>query len=385
MNKFFIMGANKCLDLIKNDTIKMIYIDPPYNTKSNNFEYCDNNEKWNKMMENLLDSARLKLKEEGVIFISIDDNKMFDLKKVCDNIFNVSNFLGLFITKQATRSNSKHINIIHEYILCYSKNKVKTPKFMVYRKDMEIYKDTINRLIKTVKKKIEKQGNADLFLKEEIKKISQSPTFSWIKNYNSIDEKGNIYFAKDLSVPTKPHELNIEEINLYLPKLKTRGWSSKEKIIKLYYENKLVFKNNRPYEKQLLIESKDNVMSLLNFYSRQGKHDLEKLGLEEVFKTAKPVNLVKYLIQFATKDNDIILDFFAGSGTTAQAVIELNKEEKTHRKFYICNKNEKIKNNEKVLKLLKFYNLGSTIPELIKLRLLKLKEKYEFEYEIIKK
>ena len=91
------MGANKCLDLIKNDTIKMIYIDPPYNTKSNNFEYCDNNEKWNKMMENLLDSARLKLKEEGVIFISIDDNKMFDLKKVCDNIFNVSNFLGFLL------------------------------------------------------------------------------------------------------------------------------------------------------------------------------------------------------------------------------------------------------------------------------------------------
>ncbi|QDI64314.1 hypothetical protein FJM04_01600 [Ureaplasma parvum] len=93
----------------------------------------------------------------------------------------------------------------------------------------------------------------------------------------------------------------IEEIGLHLPKLKTRGWLSKEKISRLYKENKLVFKNNCPYEKHLLKESKDNAMSILPFYSRHGPHDLEKLlGLNHVFETAKLVNFIKYLISISS-------------------------------------------------------------------------------------
>ena len=385
MNKLYIMEAMDCLNMIENNSIKMIYIDPPYNTKSKIFEYDDNNKNWDNMMQELLKLSILKLKDDGVIFISIDDNKMFELKILCDSIFGKGNFLGLFVTKQSTRSNSNHINIIQEYILVYSKDKTKTKKFEMYRKDIDVYKNTINDLIKNVKKLYFKEGKhiAESYLKEEIKNIIKDEMFNWLRNYNLLDENGEIYFAKDLSTPSKPNELNMPEINLYLPKLKTRGWSSKEKFIKLYNENKLVFKGNRPYEKQLLIDSKDNVMSLLNFYSRQGRHDLEKLGLKDVFQTAKPVKLIKYLIQMATNDNDIILDFFAGSGTTAQAVIELNNETNSNRIFYVCNKNEMIKNNKNTINLLKSYSLDGTIPSIIKLRLMKLKEVFDFKYDIM--
>lgn len=331
------MEASDCLDSIKDNSIKTIYIDPPYNTGSNKFEYYDAHNNWNEMIEISLKKSKLKLKENGIIFISIDDNKMFELKLICDDIFGKENFLGLFITRQATRSNSKHINIIHEYILSYSKNKKKVKEFTVPRIELPMYKSILLQLIKNVKLKFKTAGReeAEKYLKIQIKKIVEDENFIWLKNYNLIDENGEIYFAKDLSVPSKPNRLEINEIGLILPKLKTRGWSSKDKIIKLYNENKLVFKGERPYEKHLLIESKDNAMSILNFYSRQGRHDLERLGLKNVFQTAKPVEMIKYLIRLTTENEDIVLDFFAGSGTTAQAIIELNNEEKTNRKFYL--------------------------------------------------
>lgn len=385
MNKLYVMDASKCLDQIHKETIKFIYIDPPYNTKAKHFEYNDDNDNWDFEMKKILSKAQDKLKEDGCIFISIDDNKLFELKLICDSIFSKKNYLGLFITRQATRSNSKHINTIHEYVLAYAKDKNKLKRFTVYRKDLDLYKPTINTLIKDVKTIFKNKGQkeANIYLNQCLKKLTLDENYSWIRNYNLVDENGEIFFAKDLSTPSKPFELIIAEINLKLPKLKTRGWSSKEKIIKLYNQNKLIFKGDRPYEKHFLYESEDNVMSIINFYSRQGTHDLDKLGLKDLFKTPKPVEMIKYLIQIATGDNDLVLDFFAGSGSTAQAVLELNHKEQTNRKFVLCQNKEKIKNNPKAIQKLKEYNLENEISNITYLRLEKLKELYNFEYEII--
>lgn len=338
LNELYAMTAESFLPMLNNNSIKMIYIDPPYDTKSKNFEYNDDIENWSDFMINLLQLSKDKLKKDGVIFISIDDNRMIDLRIVANHVFGADNFLGMFITRQATKSNAKFINTIHEYVVVYAKNKKYCPSFEIKRLDMPIFGKVIVELKNKIKKEFDKNGisSANDLLKNEIKHYEKDELFSWLKNYNIVDEFGEICFAKDLSMPSQPKPLIIDEINLNLLTLKTRGWASKEKFIKLHQENKLIFKDGRPYEKHLLIESKDNAMSILNFYSRQGKHDLEKLGLGEMFKTAKPVELIKYFIKLCTDDGDVVLDFFAGSGTTAQAVIECNLEDGKNRYFLLC-------------------------------------------------
>ncbi len=197
-----------------------------------------------------------------------------------------------------------------------------------------------------------------------------------------MDEKGEIYFAKDLSTPSNPRSVAIQEINLFLEPLKSRGWSSDEKLKELYYQNRLIFKNNRPYEKYYLKESQDNCLSVLDFYSRQGTKDLEKLGLKGLFKTPKPVALIKYLLLCSTPKDSIILDFFAGSGTTAQAVIEVNKDYYLNWSFYLCQKEEKIKNNPQAASILKNKGYKNTISNIMLLRLEKIIKRSE--YEILK-
>ncbi|GAA6940608.1 hypothetical protein HpHUE59_01650 [Helicobacter pylori] len=114
MHKVFIMEALECLKRIEKESIQTIYIDPPYNTKNSNFEYEDAHADYEKWIEEHLILAKSVLKQSGCLFISIDDNKMAEVKIIANEIFGTRNFLGTFITKQATRSNAKHINITHE-------------------------------------------------------------------------------------------------------------------------------------------------------------------------------------------------------------------------------------------------------------------------------
>ncbi|GAA7404044.1 site-specific DNA-methyltransferase [Helicobacter pylori] len=306
------------------------------------------------------------------------------LKIIANEIFGTHNFLGTFITKQATRSNAKHINITHEYVLSYAKNKAFAPGFKILRTLLPIYAKALKDLMQTIKNVFRQKGQAQaqLVLKEQIKELSQKEHFNFLKNYNLVDEKGEIYSAKDLSTPSNPRSVAIQEINLFLEPLKSRGWSSDEKLKELYYQNRLIFKNNRPYEKYYLKESQDNCLSVLDFYSRQGTKDLEKLGLKGLFKTPKPVALIKYLLLCSTPKDSIILDFFAGSGTTAQAVIEVNKDYYLNWSFYLCQKEEKIKNNPQAASILKNKGYKNTISNIMLLRLEKIIKSHE--YEILK-
>lgn len=379
-NQVYSMNAESFLPLLENDSIKMIYIDPPYNTKSKKFEYHDDIENWNDFIKNLLTLSKEKMLDNGVIFISIDDTKMVDLRMIGDGIFGYQNFLGMFITRQATKSNAKHINIIHEYVVVYAKNKKNCPSFEVKRIDIPNYRQIILPLCQMVKSEFKKNGiiSANSLLKNKLKYYNDE-MLRWIKNYSIVDENGDICFAKDLSTPSRPHDLDIPEINIHLPALKTRGWSSKEKFIQLYHENKLIFKDGRPYEKHLLIDSKDSAMSILNFYSRQGKHDLEKLGLGHMFKTAKPVQMIKYFIKLCISDDDVVMDYFAGSGTTAQAVIECNLEDGCNRRFLLCQIAEPIKNNPEAIQTLLKYGYTATIDNIARLRLEILDNRHQYE------
>ncbi|MDY3669466.1 MAG: DNA methyltransferase, partial [Campylobacter sp.] len=126
MENIVIIGDNKKIleNNIDNfiEKIKVIYIDPPYNTKRVK-SYEDKKDNWLEEISNTISLSKKFLCKAGVIFISIDDNEFANLKISCDKIFGSENFLGSFITNQAKRSNSKFINITHEYILAYAKNK----------------------------------------------------------------------------------------------------------------------------------------------------------------------------------------------------------------------------------------------------------------------
>ena len=341
--------------------INFIYIDPPYST-GNTFSYNDDNDQWSNDIKERLLIARKCLTDEGVIFISIDDNELSNLLYICYKVFDKNNYVGLFITKQAQRSNAKHINTIHEYIICFAKNKKKLPKFYINRLENPSESNKILNIINRIKaiykvdsKKAEKE------LKQLIDKYVIETGQTWIRNFSNISDDGRIYFAKDLSTPGKPSRLDIEEINLHLEPLKTRGWSSKEKILLLHAENRLAFKNGRPYAIEYLDEATDNVSSILDFYSRQGTNNLKKLGLDGLFDTPKPVELIKFLIRCSQHQDSIILDFYAGSGTTAQSVYEINKEDNMHHKYILIQLDEEI--NEKTESFEIMSQLGYTNPK----------------------
>jgi adenine-specific DNA-methyltransferase len=347
---------NKLLSEYENK-IKLIYIDPPYNTntdKSYNDKFGEG-DGWSKFIYDRLVLSKQLLKKNGVIFISIDDNMYAELKLVCDKIFSKKNYLGTFITMQSVRSNSKHVNTVHEYVLSYAKSKKDLEEFSIPRIFTKDGKAIIDSVYKVVNESIESKDDIKLTekkLRTRIKQLVLEYNTTWIVNYSNVSKDGRIFFAKDLSTPSQPNGLSIPEIGLNLAKLPTRGWSSKSKFIELYKSNRLVFKADRPYEIHYLEESFDNVVSILNFYSRQGTNDLVKLGLRDIFDTPKPVELIKFLIRISNAHNDTILDYFAGSGTTGQAVLETNLEYKLNNEFILVQLNEKVNPKSKQFEVL---------------------------------
>lgn len=374
MNNLYI-GDNLFVlkDLVNDNTqYKMIYIDPPYNTRTKKTynDSCSYDE-WEIFIKDRLEYAHILLKEDGCIFISIDDNEMSHLRNICDSIFDSKNFIGTFITKQSQRSNSKYINVIHEYILCYAKNKKKLKPFKIKRINTPEGLDFYNRIKNDVDRMIKSDGieYARKQFKTYINKISENYSVDWIKNYNCIDDSGDIYFPVDLSVPSKPREVNISSIDLHLEPLKTRGWSSDEMFIKLHNEKRLVFRNGRPYAKKYLYEAEDNAPSILNFYSRQGTKDLKDLGMDGIFDTPKPVSLLKYLLRLVVEKNDRVLDFFGGSGSFGQAVMELNIEDNLNVEFDLVQLNESVVKNTESYKICELLGIEPSIDNILIYRL----------------
>lgn len=370
--------------------VKCIYIDPPYNTKSTK-TYCDklSNEKWGEEIKQRLHSASYFLDSDGCIFISIDDNEYAFLKLICDDVFGRENYVGTMITKQALRSNAKWINTVHEYVLCYAKNKKNLKPFVVKRIDIPDDKLLIDDISKRVKCVFKSDGQvaAEKELKKIIKKLVEtSSSFFWIRNYSNVDEKGNIFFATDLSTPGKPRIVDIPEIGLHLEPLKTRGWSSDERFVQLHKQNRLFFKKDgRPYAIHYLSESEENAPSIINFYSRQGTEDLKKLGLQGLFDTPKPVSLLKYLIRLTNFSEGLIMDFYAGSGSTAQAVYEINKEDNKHLEYILIQRPELINKETEAYQLCEHFSIKPTIDSVLQYRINKFLTiaSQDYDYELI--
>ena len=335
----YIEGDNlEVLKLLRQNyynSIKMIYIDPPYNT-GNDFVYNDtfkmdkeesdkaegiiseNNEKlqknqkstnryhanWLNMMYPRLKLARDLLTDDGVIFISIDDNEQANLKRLCDEIFGEENFVSELIwkSKSGGANDSRFFATDHEYVIVFAKNS----------NNLVINVDK-NAIVTTIYNQKDEKGSYSL---DRLDK--QSICYSKSLDYEIKDEKGNSYY---------PKHKDIKNPNA------TWRWS-KETVKQRYDE--LVFKDGNVYTKNYKKEGSIARSLLIDERfgrTRTGKTDFTSLFDRPYFSAPKPHKLISYFLDISIEKYDIILDFFSGSATTAHAVMQLNSEDNRNRKY----------------------------------------------------
>ena len=299
------------LEKTHKNKIDVIYIDPPYNTGNNDFIYNDNfvvsddgykHSKWLSFMQRRLEISKKLLSDKGVIFISIDDNEFAQLKLLCDDIFGENNFVTTIHWKRSESQNNsaKQIAVVGEYILCYAINKY-------------------NRI----------------FNKVDLKDTA-------IKEYRYIDEKTGKNFRRGTIVDNTRGKNLLEVtspngITKTIKSIRNKNFfEEKNKNGEIYWTE-----TGTPYLKIFLENSEGQVSN--NWFDSFGVNEDAADDLREMninFSFSKPSKLIKQLIKLVSEKNSIVLDFFAGSGTTAQSVLELNKEDQGSRKFILCTNNE---------------------------------------------
>lgn len=351
--------------------VKCIYIDPPYNTGSDDFVYNDsfdftekdiqeklgfepNSESakrihkmisrktsrshaaWLTFMYPRLKLARDLMKDDGVIFISIDDNEQANLKILCDEIFGEENFVGNLIIETATDNNPSQINTEHEYMLCYVRDIFKQDKWK--RKSLAAQK--IIEQYEILKKKysdIEKiQDELRVWIKKHKDELPQ------VSHYNNVDEKG-VYSSSTNSSNTKPGDYNYDILHPITHKScpkPANGWRwPKETFDDYEKKGEVVWGNDestQPHIKKRIETASDLLKSVIYEDTRASSQMVKDLfGGIEVFSNPKPENLISRIIDFTLKKNDLVLDFFSGSGTTAHSVLNMNanKEFNKNTKF----------------------------------------------------
>ncbi|MGU9347595.1 site-specific DNA-methyltransferase [Clostridium perfringens] len=336
--------------------VKMIYIDPPYNT-GNDFVYKDDfkdnianykekmNEacktntssdgryhtNWLNMMYPRLKLARNLLTEDGVIFISIDDNEVDNLRKICDEIYGENNFVGETVRVSSPIQNiSKFISIMHDYTLVYCKNKNEN------NGDWKVPKNNVNEFQNRARKLMKNNLNHEDIAKE-LRALVKYPRFYDFDHYYFCDEKG-VFRAGPIggvqsgNITTKIlHPKTGKEC-----KTPKGGWRYKEEEInRLIREEKLLFGEDETTVPQTKLYLDDYLMQIpkgINFFDTQKDVKfLDSIGIP--FDFPKPVEYIVYLEKLIQDKESLILDFFSGSSTTAHATMQLNSEDNGKRKF----------------------------------------------------
>ena len=332
--------------------IDVIYIDPPYNTGNKDFIYNDSyvdsedtyrHSKWLSFMSKRLRIAKKLLSDRGVIFISIDDNEQANLKLLCDdkNLFGQGNFIGQIILKTATDNNPSQINIEHEYMLCYAKNKSL----------QDNWKRTSQAAKRIIEKYIELKSTGLLIeqIQVELRKWikANKKDLPQVAHYNNVDEKG-VYSSSSNSSNPHPGGYMYDIIhpitNLPCPK-PANGWRWPFVTFDEYNRNGEIEwgkdHTTQPHVKKRIETSTEYLRTLIYEDNRGTTKALSDIfGGEKVFDNPKPHHVLSRIIDFASASNSIILDFFAGSGTTLHAVMQLNAEDGGHRQCILVTNNE---------------------------------------------
>lgn len=314
------LAALKLLEKTHKEKIDIVYIDPPYNRGKTDFKYDDNyvnkedmfrHSKWISFMKARLESCRKLLTEKGLMFVSIDDNEMATLKLLCDDIFGADQFINLFVWQRnsSAKTEKGKFTVNTEYVLLYSK----TRKYELN----PAYKP-LSEASQKLFKFDDKDGRGKYQTVSLQKPRDPGPETS----YNYVDNNGKIW-----ACPPK-------------------GWRMKyDKIKALENDNRLVLTGNTLRVKDYWNERENEgkrVDTLWNDLPQNtaGSSELEVImGTPNTFDNPKPTDLIKRCLEIGGKSS-IVLDFFAGSGTTGHAAMKLNAEDGGNRRFILCTNNE---------------------------------------------
>ena len=357
----YIEGDNlEALKLLRQNyygSVKMVYIDPPYNT-GKDFVYKDNfkssaaesdeaeglraetgerlvkNEKsnnrfhanWLSMMYPRLQLAKGLLREDGVIFISIDDNEVHNLRQLCDEVFGAANFVAELIhVGNSSKNNAKNISTNHEYIFCIAKSKELISLNQVKKNNIDEF---LNRIKKLTKLSTDEQS-------KEIEQLVKYPRFYDFDHYTKIDAVG-VYRCNDMTAPGSKNFHEIKHpITGEVCRNSSRGWAyAPSKIDEMISEGRISFGVDHkkiPEVKGYLSDNLTSTSKSVLFHDSQ--IDTKQLKEAKIpFDYPKPTALLRHLIQLAVNQNEIVLDFFSGSASSAHAVMQLNAEDGKGRK-----------------------------------------------------
>jgi len=374
----------KCLLAAYRNKIKCIYIDPPYN-KDKDFVYSDvwkvdketywehigvtsggvkvdTNTKadgrfhsnWLNMLYSRLLLSRQLLRSDGAIFISIDDNEIHHLRKLCDEIFGEENKVGTIVWKNATDNNPSNIAEEHEYVLVYCRDR--TQLSAVWKTQLS---DVKGSLVKIGEKLIAEHADLDGLQAAYTNWYRENKQFLWpLDRYKYID-KGGVYtgsqsvhnpgregYRYDVLHPVTNKPCKEPLMGYRFPSETMEELRVGERILFGRDENKIIELKVYAHEFQ------EKLSSVFDLDGRLGPYDLKTLFPEckRIFTNPKPVSLLSHMLPFVLEDGDIVLDFFAGSGSTAQATIEINAKDNGKRRFILVQLPEMIDEREESFK-----------------------------------
>lgn len=337
---FLLEGDNlhslKLLEKTHKGKIKVIYIDPPYNTGNKDFKYNDQfvdsndsyaHSKWLSFMSVRLKIAKNLLSDDGIIFISIDDNEQAPLKLLCDEIFGDTNFIGQLHWKRKKQPSYLHGNIasVMEYITVFAKNRVKAPKLAI-----DTTTDSTTRVDNASNQASVREIKAGIRVKlaSDIMCISKGV----YKNKTMSTE-----FLDDVYIENGRTKNSFRAVAKYR--------DSQDRINQFCDEDVFFITKNYSFRRDKLQADLNNRKAITDLLLDWGDNQDADKEFKAIIKTdnfsyPKPSSLIYNLIKSYGENDITILDFFAGSGTTGHAVARLNSDDGGQRKYILCTNNE---------------------------------------------
>ena len=398
------------------EKIKMIYIDPPYNTGKDAFVYQDDRKftvdelkdlagidkeraqrildftqsksnshsAWLTFMYPRLYITKQLLKEDGVIFISIDDNEIAQLKLMMDEVFGEQNFIGQIVLQTATDNNLTQINIEHEYILCYCRNLSMQEKWFIQSVNAKKIQNKYLELKSIFLNDVER---IQIELRKWIR--SNKNDLERVTHYDNVDAFGVFHDGDIANTKFGGYEYDvIHPITKEICKVPPKGFRFPESTLKQMIENGSIMfgkdENTLIKPKIRVTEVKDVLRSVIYEDGRAATKNLEQLfDRKSVFQNPKSEVIIERLIEFTTSKDNLVLDFFAGSGTTGDAVMRLNAEDGGNRKYILVQLPEGIDKKDKAAYefVTKELKAEPTIFEITKERLIRSAKKINQELD----
>lgn len=341
--------------------ITCVYIDPPYNTGKEGWRYNDNvnspmmqewlgktvdledltrHDKWLCMMMPRLKLIRELMADDAAAFVSVDDNELYDLRLLLDEVFGNDNWVGTIVWKNVTDNNPTNVAIEHEYVVCFCKNRASLP--VEWKSRVSAAKDALIRIGRELNEKYDTPQALSEAYREWYR---ENKPYLWpLDRYKYIDKHGVYTGSQSVHNPGREgYRYDVMHPLTKKPcKQPLMGYRfPPETMTQLLSEGRVIFGDDESKIVELKLyaeEYEDKLASVMTLDGRLGAYELRNIFPEQqksVFDNPKPVDFVEQLLSFAARKGAIVLDSFAGSGTTAHAVLSLNKQDQGERRFIL--------------------------------------------------